>query len=121
MKYNIKIKSVVYIFVKHFVLSMDDSNNSTQICYAIPTEEPHITLDDIKDEKNELIFVQHSETIPTKMILQALQDKFNNKSNKSVKIEEHEGNSEVYPLGIENGSLFLVRPVDHYFVALQNE
>ena len=34
------------------------------------------------------------------------------------KLEEYEGKTDIYPLAIEDGSLYLTKPVDHYLIAV---
>lgn len=88
---------------------------------AIPTEGPNITIDDISNDNYELIFVQHSQSLSTQDVQDALEKRLAGQKSDKISLFEHEGKVDVYPIAVENGSLHLTHPVDHYYVALNQE
>ena len=87
---------------------------------VIPTSEVYLTLEELADPDNEIIFVQHPEEIDQKDIEEALKLSLSRKHSKGVKLTAMDENP-CYPLGFGDNQMHIIRKFDRYFVALPKE
>ena len=81
---------------------------------SVIPEDQYITLKELCDEDNEIIFVQHSKEIPADQISKEL---FQPTSKKSLLISSIASQIPVYPVAFDDGKIHIARPVDGYYIA----
>ena len=86
----------------------------------IPTSEEFLTLEELADPDNEIIFVQHPEELNQKDVEEALNLHLNKKHSKGIRLTSMD-ESPCYPLGFGDDQMHIIRKFDKYFVALPKD
>ena len=79
-----------------------------------PSTNNYITLEELTDPDNEIIFVQHSEDISSEMIAKEL---FNPTTEKELLISQIPSQVPIYPVAFGEDSIHTIKAVDRYCVA----
>lgn len=84
---------------------------------VVPASEQFLTVEDLTDEDNEIVFVQHPEGIDVQLLKSAV---FNFKERAKVDVVNMR-NTNVYPLAFDGEGLTVSRSVDRYVVVCTKE
>ena len=87
---------------------------------VIPTDPEYVTLEDLLNQDNEIIFIQHADTFTKSEIEEAFYLHVHKKHSKKIKLADM-GDSPCYPVGFGNNEMHVIKKFDKYFVAYEKE
>jgi len=86
----------------------------------VPNNDSFLSINELNDPDNEIIFVQHPRDVPTEKVAQCLKKRVHTGTNNGLMFTEI-SDPKIYPVAFGNGDLVVSKKVDRYFVATHLE
>jgi hypothetical protein len=84
---------------------------------VVPKQESFLTAEELEDEENEFVFVQHGVDLNRDLLEQSVRRYLEGRRPHRCELTEIELQNAVYPVAFDGNGFLVSRPVDRYLFA----